>query len=735
MSFREEQKLELQRKENELLRTTFMGDIKEDVEFLGLTLTDIIWIMVNTVACGFLVAYMMPFSIWIKGIWIISVFIFNLVGRINKWPYRIRRFYRYMKLKKVGDGSMLSDFLGVDQDSWTYRNQKNKQIHIVSSLTAQPWNTALYNQKNNRIQGYEMFLRSLVLEGFTASISAEIVPDYRHEYWERKRQEPAVSEGVEKLRTDRLDLWEDLVNSEQAMRSEYTLTLSVDEKDISSIQLDEEEDMTNDERKRYRMMSELREKKDRVMGSLEGSGHTVTLLSGFSLPEIASRWMDKRAWEEWKVSGEGWMEEEQVTSESNDESTQKDDKAVSALRVLHKRFAKNLQNEVASAKEEEGQKGPSEIGGNLASIGLFAEKSSEELPIVEAQPDMELKQADDAVLAALEAIPNNGGHVPKNPLKQILGRLKLINWEELKSILLPKKSSVAKEPMEVLEDTQIDATVVADEVSKGVTWKHLWNKIQSTKLLLKPKVKAAPELPVEENHILDNVVTVRSEPEISMVEMNNRAYALTSVASTGKTFVGSNLSVSLSLSGKYCTLIDLSPDRGSLTVLNPKLSATSEGWEIWKTRHAPDLNILIPKHYPLEDEVIRCVEESLQKGIVMLDVPWNYPGRNRLEKEYGLIAVLDCDYHHWTQFERTNDNWNGELWLNQNNNLMTKSMSQLVKDRYSKSFTSIFPYYEQANKYLYQGRPMASDAEFRSIFCSQMMEVTDKQCSLTQNVS
>ncbi|WP_338709263.1 hypothetical protein [Paenibacillus amylolyticus] len=701
MSSNEERK-ELQEKEDQLLRVTVLGDIREDAEFLGLTLTDIVWIVINTLVWGFLMVYVFPFSIWFKGIWIALVFVFNLVGRMKKWPYRRKRFIRYIRQKRNGDVAAFIEQLGTEEDSWIYRNKNNKRVHIVASMGAMPWNTSLYKEKQNRIQEYEMFLRSLVMEGFTASVTSETVPDFRHDFWEQKRHTASVNDGIKMLRNGRIDLWEDLANAGEAKRSEYTVTLSIDEKNVSTIEQDEEDQLSNSEKKRNRFMTELRQKKERIFVHLERSGHDVNILSGFAVPEILSRWLHNKAWEEWKVSGGGW-EEESDQHEADHESTD------TKVAKLHERFAQMISrkqvDETAVSKEE--------LNGTLE----LSDKDTSETP-------------EDTVETALRAIPTKGEVNRKRPLNAILGLFKRI-------LVLRKKEKISNEDAssdDLIEQEEQESVHITESKNEKKPIRDLLLNLNVLKLKVKwfERSRKATIIEPVRHSDPDEIALESSSNQKDVVPLSvipNAVTALTSKGSTGTTFLASNLAVSTSLSGYRTVLIDLSPDRGTLTVLNPKKVSTSEGWENWETRHSPEqLEIKIPGHYPTFEEIVSCIDAAAVDSIVIIDVPWGYPDRPALEEKYGLVAVLDCDYHHWLQFELSNSEWSGRFWLNQTDETMTKFMSQLIKERYSKEFYAITPYYTNANKSLYQGRPLTLDPELRSIFCEHMMEVTSEQC-------
>ncbi|WP_438498702.1 hypothetical protein, partial [Paenibacillus sp. IHBB 3054] len=161
----------------------------------------------------------------------------------------MKRYIHDQQQKKDGTGEDIGSFLGVEEDGWLYRS--GKTLHVVSSLTAAPWRTAVFAQKRSRIGGFEQFLRAIVQEGFSAQISAEQIPDVRHELWNEKRSRLAASEGIQQMKLNRLEMWERLAQKGEALRSEYTLTLTTSESKINIREReDEPENLNTEEMKR-----------------------------------------------------------------------------------------------------------------------------------------------------------------------------------------------------------------------------------------------------------------------------------------------------------------------------------------------------------------------------------------------------------------------------------------------------------------------------------------------------
>jgi hypothetical protein len=114
------------------------------------------------------------------------------------------------------------------------------------------------------------------------------------------------------------------------------------------------------------------------------------------------------------------------------------------------------------------------------------------------------------------------------------------------------------------------------------------------------------------------------------------------------------------------------------------------------------------------------VEQLLQHraaedGLVIAEIPWNYPEREALVQRYRSIAVLDCDYHHWLRFVEAAPRWEGEFWLNQSTPDMAPRMGSLLKEQYQQTYTAVYPYCPSAAYSLYQGRPLALDPDKRSL--------------------
>lgn len=599
--------LSRQEQENELLSAYFLGDIREDIQYLGLTFNDIAWVMGNTLfGGGFL--FLLPLPFWIKIPGLLLIFVLSIFGRLFSWSYRRRRRYRYIRQKNTGSGDEMEQLLGAESDGWFYRS--GKMLHMVISLQADPWQTAVYNQKKQRINGFEQFLRACASERFEASISSEQISDYQHELWTAKANKPVASEGMAALKQNRITMWRNMAESGEAKRSVYVLRLSVMEYQIDSRERDDETtEMTKEERQRFRMMAELREKLQRVLDPLTASGHEVTILSGLSMPELIGRWLDPISWERWMAAEGNWEQEapeELVISLAKEDSKEK---------------------EVDHEEEEQTDSPPRK--------GVLA-----------------------VITAGLITLARKVGYSLRwagNALHRILARLKTRR---------PRK--------EVLDDL----LHIADSLSDLT-------------------------LQVEEE-----------EKEQQRMSALQGILFLTSPTSSGKSFLTANMAVAHSGEGVILSVVDLSPDRGTHTYLNPlRVSSSEPGWEAWTSRNAPGLTLWLPseEQRPHIEETIRLLRMLSEQGPVLVDLPFAHPSRAELLKLGQAVAIVDGDYHHWLQWEQAAESWHGEVWLNQCEEPMTSHMATLLKEKWGQRVSLTFPHFQEASRWLFQGRPFVLD--------------------------
>ncbi|MGG4145689.1 hypothetical protein ABEW34_21570 [Paenibacillus algorifonticola] len=631
----EQEQERLREKENELLSTYFMGDIREDVIFLGLNYKDMIWIVGNSLL-GSVFLFIFPFSYWVKIPGILLIVGLSLISRMLAWPYRRRRRLHYMRQKKQGVD--LQPVHNIEEESWYYRN--GKTIHVALGLSADPWETAVYNQKSNRIQGFEAFLRAMAAEGFSARLSAEMVPDYQTELWKQKSEQPTESFGLKTLKQNRIDLWKRQADKETAKRSVYILTLTIKEFRIDIRERDDEpEELDKNELKRFRMLAELREKLKRVLDPLAEAGHASTILSGYAVPEIMSRWWDPQAWKMW-VSTEGdWSDSEEGSTVD--------------------------QLEHMAEEERQIQESVTEEFSEVAA-------SSEELPVKSKRMFILrlLGAAGRTILFLLQRVANGFVFASKACTRQ-LRRL--------------KRNKKAKEPINDPLPEQ-DGT---DQESK-----------------------------VSTNHI----------PPVQGITY------LTSPAATGKSFLAANMAVTMNQvkaqEQKSMVVVDLSPDRGVLSYLNPlQVKSPVEGWELWITRNAPGLELWlpIPKRILHLEELAQRLAELKKRGTVIVDLPFHYPGREALFRLGTAIAIVDDDYHHWLQWVQAAEEWSGEVWLNQMKETMQAPLSAVVKEQWDKSVTYSIPFFSDASRWLFNGRPYALHPEAAQLLRQEREDASDAE--------
>ncbi|WP_341347107.1 hypothetical protein [Paenibacillus sp. FSL H3-0469] len=665
---------EQQEREEELLRASFMGDIREDVEFLGLSLRDIGWIVGTTLVIGG-VPFILPFPVLFKMIWIVTIFMGSTLGQWLKWPYRLKRYMHDAQQKKEGAGEDLGSFLGVEEDGWLYRS--GKTLHVVSSLSASPWKTAEYAQKRMRIGGFEQFLRAMVQEGFSAQISAEQIPDVRLELWNQKRNHPAKSPGIQAMKLNRIEMWERLARDGNALRSEYTLTLTTSESKIKLRErADEPAELNPEALKRFRLLSELQEKKDRVLHTLTSQGgHSTSLLSGFSLPEIVGRWWDRTAWEAWKMNGDSWAESSPYEVSENSDPL-------------------NEQETEQNVLEAQGQEPDEKRSLFSPSLVKFIQDDPpvEDHVENEAMPDIQ----EEKVPAPLVIEDVVTGSSWRSALQ--FGKWPLARW--LRS---------GKQGISFLRTTW--STRLLPWLGRVIrNCRAGWKNIRARKV--EPPATTLEYTPdkLTEEEILPPKLPTPGANQLQGIVL------LTSPTPSGKSFLAANLGVAASLSGITVSIVDLSPDQGTRTVLNPLQQPSElEAWDTWSGK-AADWLLFTPTRYPALQEVEQLLQRrAAEDRLVIAEIPWNYPEREALQQRYRSIAVLDCDYHYWLRFTQAAPRWEGEFWLNQSTPDMAPRMASLLKEQYQQTYTAVYPFIPSAAYSLYQGRPLALDPEKRSL--------------------
>lgn len=664
---------EQQEREEELLRASFMGDIREDVQFLGLSLKDIGWIVGTTLVIGGF-PFLLPFPVVFKMTWIVAIFMMSTLGQWLKWPYRLKRYMHDVQQKKEGAGEDLGSFLGVEEDGWLYRS--GKTLHVVSSLSASPWKTAVYAQKRARIGGFEQFLRAMVQEGFSAQISAEQIPDVRLELWNQKRNHPAKSPGIQAMKLNRIEMWERLARDGKALRSEFTLTLTTTESKIKIRErADEPADLNPEALKRFRLLSELQEKKDRVLHTLTShGGHSTSLLSGFSLPEIVGRWWDRTAWEAWKMNGDTWAEPSPYEVSED-------------LDLLNEQ---EIEQGVLEAQGQEPDEKRSLFSPSLVKL------IQDDPPVEDHVENEDMPDIQDKIPAPLVIEDVVTGSSWRSALQ--FGKWPLALW--LQS---------GKHGISFLRTTW--STRLLPWLGSSIRNCHAgWTKVRNRKV--EPPVATLEHTTDELTgaEFLQNVLPTSEAIRLQGIVL------LTSPVPSGKSFLAANLGVAASLSGATVSIVDLSPDQGTRTVLNPLQQPSElEAWDTWSGKVA-DWLLFTPTRYPALQEVEQLLQRrAAEDGLVIAEIPWNYPEREALLQRHRSIAVLDCDYHHWLRFVEAAQRWEGEFLLNQSTPDMAPRMASLLKEQYQQTYTAVYPYCPSAAYSLYQGRPLALDPDKRSL--------------------
>lgn len=668
-----------QEEEYELTSASMMGDIREDIEFLGLTLTDVVWIAVNSLVWGGLVV-LSPLSYWFSIPIALGILVFNFVGRILKWPYRRKRWIKDRRQKKTGKGEDIADFLGVEEESWFYRSPR--MLQIVLKITAPPWEVAEVSKKRKRLTQFENFLRSCVVEGFEAQFSSEQVPDYRHHIWNEKRSKETFSEGIEGLKLNRIRMWEGMAEKRMAKRSEYTLRLRISEISIAIRERDDEpEGLSKEESRRHRMVTELHEKMERLLSPLRQSGHSCEIVGGTHLPELIGRWWDPHTWEVWKQAGGVWDEDDNVVLPA----------------VIHADTTDTTESEQeADMSPEEDKEANGKRAGWLRRLGAWF--------IARWNAIRGRFSKKKRVVVIPSMLPEHEDHEETTEIAS----------DTQETMLVPTGDSPAENGTEANSERLMakisrrfrsSIGILKEEFNRFLQWKR---KRKATQTGVSPVPDADPEA--------DQTVEVYRPYTLS------GAHLLTAPAATGVTFLASNIAAAMSSDDHPVTVIDLSPDRGVVTVLNPLPDHTSEHWSVWKSSHVAGLLVYTPDHPVMLEHVQELIEQQLERAAVVVDMPWDYPDRAELMKLYPAIAVVDSDYHHWLQWEKAVQRWEGEIWLNQTDKMMQPLVSNLIQNHFGKAETLSFPMFYEAKQWIYQGRPLAIDKQARRFF-----EFTEKE--------
>jgi hypothetical protein len=341
-----DEKTTIYQEETQFLRTTLMGDIREDIQFVGLTIWDLCWIVVGNLLFGLTFSFL-PINFILKVILIILTFVGMFLFRFLKIPYRWKRLRRYHKEPKAGDGSQLGETLGVEPDGPFYRS--GKQWFMVFQVDAPPWNAAVYSQKRNRVLSFGEFLRACMLSHVDVLISWDQSPDYQWGIWESKKKNVSAHAGIEKIKQRRLAYFEGKAAQGEALRTNYYLRLSVNETQLPLQEREGEAGLTKEQIHRKRILGDLKELKNKLQAILLRGEHRTTPLSGFAVTEaLATQW-DPISWQAWKATQGTWdLEPESLPAEPAQKKKEKQSEGpiqerfyLAALRNIATKLKKN----------------------------------------------------------------------------------------------------------------------------------------------------------------------------------------------------------------------------------------------------------------------------------------------------------------------------------------------------------------------------------------------------------
>jgi len=290
--------------EHDFLRASLLGDIREDIQFAGFTMIDLLWIILGTILLN-VISFFSSINVILKLLLLIFSFAGMVMFRFYRIPYRFKRWTRYKKEVKHGTGEVIADVLGVEADGPFFRSGKEWQM--VFRLSVPPWETAVLSTKRKRILSFEQFIRTGILYKVNIAISWDEVPDYQWDIWNAKRERVSASPGIERMKQNRLAYFQKLADQKHAMRTQYYMRLSVNETDLTLQENDDDlTGLTKDQIKRKRIIQTLSELMSTMTSILEGSGHRCTLISGYAVAESLAWQWDPIAWHKWKGSQGKW---------------------------------------------------------------------------------------------------------------------------------------------------------------------------------------------------------------------------------------------------------------------------------------------------------------------------------------------------------------------------------------------------------------------------------------------
>ncbi|ARR10728.1 hypothetical protein [Paenibacillus bovis] len=670
----------------DIMQVDIMGDIREDVKVLGLGLVDVLWILVTTVVIGFII-FSLPIGIIEKMIYTAAIAIGTLIFRWMEIGYRLKRFKHDVYGPEDGEGDELAALLGVEEDGSFYRS--GNDIQMVLNVQVPPWMHEKRSKQIRRIAAFEQFQRACLIEGFEVDIMAEQIPDYQHAIWNDHRERTYATEGIRQLSLNRIQRQELQARQGYARRSVYTFMLRIPEFRIKGRQRDDEpEGVSKAELHRHRMIAELMEKQKRVVSSLEMTGHRVEQVAGFVVPEILGRTWAKFSWSEWKAKQGGWAEPEVAELEEEEEEL-----AITYENLAYQTFPESEEEPVSNQKE----------------VTELEEDSYEEL----------------VAIATGEEIPDSDD--PKPETEKLKKGVSFIHLWSILMQYLRRFLTKAKEEVAAVQQRIRQAQKV--RVSK----KQQRNEQQAMESTSSEPQEYTSIDSEEEEVILDYIQSSELEG----------VFWLTSPVSGGQSFLAANIAAARALQGQPVTLIDLSVDRGTVTLINPRLDAdapVSIKFEHWiseqiKLRDQRLLRVITPRvellSYPTTAEIIELIEQQREYGLVLIDLPWHFPDAEQIRSRYPGAGIIDSNYHHWLRWEEEVTHWEHDLWLNQVDAEMEVHFQKLIAEQYKRPASAVFPLFQLASKYVYMGRPLAVSGRFRSYFMFQKFlreeEIKDEQ--------
>lgn len=659
-----------EQKRKELLRAYFMGNVREDIELLGLNMKDVIIITLTSMV-GIFIVFLIKFPFIISLLLFFGVVALVAASRWLRWIYRIIRFFIEVYSDTEGEGEDIGEYLDIVEDGWMYRSDKSWNIILKVEPPQSPsWEHNIITQQREQLGSFENMLRVAFSEKMTVEIHAEQIPDFRYELWDHMHQKKAASEGIKDLRQGRLALWETFVDDGFANTSEYTMRLTINDVGLVLIERDDEpEHLSKSELKRFRTITAIREKVERVMSSLEDGGHTYSVMTGYHTPEVIGRFWDYYAWLEWKRNGSNWTETEWI------------DEPEHVVQL-----------------------------GDAIDISLLKSELEEERSMTDENRLHQVEDGmDDQTYEAMidTVMPStNQSNVEVEEQETVE---KANRWHALYRLFLRVWSWIRLCGIQVFSKT-----------NSGITSIRVYRKTRQLQKMDQQVVGSKEDTAEPVTVSIDHVAPV------GQLYLNPTTI-LTSAVPSGKSFLAVNIGVASALESQPVTIIDLSPDQGTITVLNSLLhEERMEGWRVWTTSRVSGLEIWVPtlevSPHPAVDELIELIKHQQQKTTVIIDMPWSYPDRDLLSEQFSTVNIIDSDYHHWLQTKRYMDGFKGELWMNQVPTHMVKSLTQMIRERWDYPITAIFPVFQSAAEFLLQGTPLAIDQQHRSFFVATMKE-------------